>query len=414
MEERRRIARPWLLAITGVAGAGLVLWSAVWVESFAAFRWVGPQTWFAPWAWLGLDFSYSYRAGALLFRGGDPYAQPFGDARGLYAYPPLTLALHLWAPLLSYPAAYAVQLLLSTGVFAWAAAWANRARQRLGQKSLPYPAILAAVLLSTPVLFAMERGQCDHLMLPLLLVAGWALAAPGLGRDALAGLAIGAAVWMKLYPLLTLPALLALRRARAAAFAAVAVGMLALLPHTGDALRNMKGSQHRHGEDVLAVLQWLRHPSFTPVASEGSLTTYAHSVTTAWPLLFGRTPLGSVPGLLGAGTLLALPLAWVSYAVWRAAEERRRAVAGVYLLWVTALATFLVPSSFDYNLVFLLLAALALWSRGDPPAVHLLLGLFVLFWQPFALPLPGGAVFALKVLGLLGAGASLTARLHNT
>ena len=64
----------------------------------------------------------------------------------------------------------------------------------------------------------------------------------------------------------------------------------------------------------------------------------------------------------------------------------------------------------DYSLVFLPLAALAVWDRRDPLMVHVALGLLLLWWQPLALPIDARLLFVIKFLGLGAVGACLVRR----
>ena len=71
---------------------------------------------------------------------------------------------------------------------------------RIALSALPLPWVLAATLCSTPVLFAMERGNWDLLVLAPLALAAFALKEPTWQRDCLAGSCLALAAWIKLYP----------------------------------------------------------------------------------------------------------------------------------------------------------------------------------------------------------------------
>jgi hypothetical protein len=75
-----------------------------------------------------------------------------------------------------------------------------------------------------------------------------------------------------------------------------------------------------------------------------------------------------------------------------------------------ALACFVPRAANDYSLVFLPMAALAVWDRHDPLFVHVGLAALLLWWQPFALPIDGGVLLVIKVAGLAVAGVSLAER----
>ena len=53
----------------------------------------------------------------------------------------------------------------------WGRWAASRTRRRLRLSEIPLPTVIAAVLYSFPVVFAMERGNCDLLTVPLILCA---------------------------------------------------------------------------------------------------------------------------------------------------------------------------------------------------------------------------------------------------
>jgi hypothetical protein len=53
------------------------------------------------------------------------------------------------------------------------------------------------------------------------------------------------------------------------------------------------------------------------------------------------------------------------------------------LLWVMALATFWMPQSYDYNLIYLPLLMVAVWDKREPVWVQLLLLLSLSWWIPF-------------------------------
>lgn len=84
----------------------------------------------------------------------------------------------------------------------------------MGIERVPLLAMLSAVLLSTPVLLEMERGNSDVLVLLMVCCAALLLRAPGRMREVAAGLLLAIGAWVKLYPGLLLVALIALRRWR--------------------------------------------------------------------------------------------------------------------------------------------------------------------------------------------------------
>jgi hypothetical protein len=234
--------------------------------------------------------------------------------------------------------------------------------------------VLGVFLCSTPVVYALERGNCDLLI--LLPLAG--------------------AAWVKLYPGLLVLSLLALRRWRALGCFVTAAALIGL-PGLGD---------------MPALSANLRAAALVGGPSEPYHP--CHGLSGCWEYLWSGTPLafvGRIPGSLAAGGLvLALALA-VSWRVYRCPDSRR--VLYPYLLWLAALATFVPRISNDYNFYYLPLVALAVWDRRDPLAVHLGMALLLLWWQPFALPIGNREFFVLKVLGFLAVTRSLVGRIRE-
>jgi hypothetical protein len=53
------------------------------------------------------------------------------------------------------------------------------------------------------------------------------------------------------------------------------------------------------------------------------------------------------------------------------------------LLWVMAVATYWMPLSYDYNLIYLPLLTVAVWDNREPRWLQFLLLLFLPWWIPF-------------------------------
>ncbi len=280
-----------------------------------------------------------------------------------------------------------------TGVGVWAA---SRARRELNLEPMPYVLLLAAVLLSTPLMYALERGNYDLLVLPPLLIAAWCLRERTWLRDGLAGLCLAYATGIKIYPGLVVLSLLPLRRPRALVFCGLA-GLALLLFHPGDyaAFRaNAAALVAENDPRITRFLSWSMH-----------------SLTATWPLLvepLGFNSLVRMRGTLAALFILGPIIGLVSWQIYRCAEPRRLILP--YFLWMTAAATFLPPIANDYSLVFLPLAVVALWDRRDPLLVHLTMGLLLLWWQPWQLDIGPRVLMAGKVAGLWAMGISLMNR----
>jgi hypothetical protein len=283
-----------------------------------------------------------------------------------------------------------------TGLGVWSAC---RARRELNLQPVPLALALAVVLFSTPVLYALERGNFDLLVLAPLLVAVWALRERGWLRDGVAGLCLAYAAGIKVYPALLILGLVPLRRPRALALCGVA-GALLLLFHFGD-----YGAFRANAAELVAQ----NDPRITRFMN-GTM----HSLSATWPLLvepLGSTLLGRLPGMVAALLILGPIIGWVSWRLFRCPEPSRAILP--YFLWMTAAATFFPPVANDYSLVFLPLATVATWDRRDPAPVHMLMGLTLLWWQPWQLDVGARVIILSKVAALWAVGVSLSYRIRE-
>src|SRR5438105_7977423 len=218
----------WETAL-GVAGAlALVLWCAVWASSIQHHRLRGGQwTWFPGFQYLGVDFLSGYQAARHWLDGGDPYREPFGDPLDRpVCYPRVILPFFAWTHWLR-PYRATVLGIAALALLAGLGAWVSwRTRQRLGLQRVPRSFVLAAVLCSTPVLFALERGNWDLLVLPCLIVSAWALERRSRQADIAMGIVLALAAWIKIYPGLLVLALVIFRRPRS--FISFAVACLVI------------------------------------------------------------------------------------------------------------------------------------------------------------------------------------------
>jgi hypothetical protein len=308
------------------------------------------------------------------------------------------LPLFAWCSLFSAPVALRVWFLTLAALVALGAWAVWSTRRRLGLAVIPFPLLLAMSLLASPVLFALERGNYDVLVLALILVAAWGLARRSLPGDLLAGFVIALAVWIKIYPGLLLLGLAGLGRHRAllcSALAALAIGLVDVT----------------HLPAFVANLQILAREGAP--AAQGVIHDSVHSVSGCWHMtwLVRQYPwLAVVPGS-AVWACLALPLvAWVSLRIRQCRWEP--AILYPFLAWVTAVATFLPTVSNDYNLAVLPLAALAVWDRRDPVLVHVFLGFLLLWWQPVRLTIGAEVLLVFKCLGVLAVGICLVERVR--
>ena len=386
----------WALGALGLAL--LVAWGFVWVNNVRRDRMVyGHSTWVPPLAFMAGDFVVSIdHAARVWVAGNDPYS--FDATSKGFPYPPLLPKLFAWVAWMSPGSAKVVWMLALAAflIVGGAASW--RSRGQLGLRRVPLTMVLAAVLFSTPVLYAMERGQCDVLVL-MFVLAGVALLKTEDGRaEILAGVIFALAAWVKYYPGLIGLGLIGLRRWRALgafAVAGAAIG-LADLGQVFKSLANCK----------VVVDIFVTHRL-------DSVCQWEHSLSSGWRMLLSGTRLqglARVPGSAVAVALLMPPLLWVTRRVAACPAPGRSKLAFPYLTWLVGAATFVPPLANDYNLFFLPIAAMAVWDRRDPAIVHMLMALLLLWWQPFWLPIDGKVLLVCKVFGLYAVAISLATR----
>jgi hypothetical protein len=354
--------------------------SAVWTPAFG---------------YLFADFKVSIdHAARVLAAGGDPYGADWICQR--LPYPPLVTRLFLWVvPLGTDTAAriwMAAHVLILAGG-AWAA-WATR--RRLGLGEVPRSVAVAAVLLSAPAVYAVERGQCDALALPFLLAGSWMLARGSKRSEVLAGALFGLAAWVKFYPGIALLGLIGFRRWRAVA-GFVAAGLAVGLADPVGVLHALGNAYH------IAPPRVPKLP--------GDMVWWDHSLCGSWRPLWAGTALarlGRLPGAIAAAAVAVPFLAWVSHRVGRSGN-----VAGLAFplsVWLVAAGTFLPKWAMDYNLIFLPLAIVAVWDARDRPAVHMLMALALLALQPFLIVVGGRVLLLWKIAGVVAAGLCLVQR----
>jgi hypothetical protein len=385
----------WETAV-GLAGVvALLLWCAVWASSIQHHRLRGGQwTWFPGFQYLGVDFLSCYQAARHWLDGGNPYREPFGDPLDRpVCYPPVILPLYAWTYWFR-PYRAIVLGIAGLASLAGMGAWVSwRTRQRLGLQRVPLAFALASVLCSTPVLFALERGNWDLLVLPCLIFSAWALQRRSPGADIAMGLVLALAAWIKLYPGLLVLALVIFRRPRSLisfAVASLVIGVFCL-------------------RDLPQVYENIK--LVTAVNTPAGINVASHSLSNSWQYFWIDTrfaALARIPGTLVAVLFVTSLLAWVGHGVYRCPQGTR--LAYPFLLLLATTATLLPWAANDYNFFYLPLAALAVWDRRDPVAVHVLMGFLLLWWQPILLPIGPSLVFVFKLCGVGATSVSLVAR----
>ncbi len=239
-------------ALGYVVGFVLIAAWAVWlIASLRAGRWVvdPPRIWFFRWEMIGVDFLNCYAGSRHWMAGGNPYREPIGDPVGRpYVYPPRRCRRSPGAALVGPTAAVriwtaVIVALLSLGTYA---CW--RTRRALGLSEIPFPLAWALVFLSTPLLYAVERGNTDCLNLMLIVGLAWLLRVQTPARDALAGACVAIGAMYKVYPGFLVLGLVALRRwvsvlSCALTFAAIATLSLDQMIASIDQLRALSSRE---------------------------------------------------------------------------------------------------------------------------------------------------------------------------
>ena len=365
---------------------------------------------------MGLDFQHNYAAARTWRQGKDPYAEMHGDpVFGQYTYPPLTLVAFSWTDLFppgplmrfngtngyqadfaaSVPAILTWMAMIIGAVFlASMKSW--KIRQQLGLPLLPLHFVLGAALASYPVLFELERGNCNVLPLLAIVALVAVLEWPDRRRgDIVAGLCIAAATGIKPYAIILLVGLVALRRFRAIAFA---LGWLLFeaIVFSPDLRR------------------WMEIAKVQNQAAVPFYLDYSHSLISHWQLI-ARDLHWPQLAQLPAQTLVSVGLFGVIVAVaWRVFRRHQTlAIAWPFFLWLTAMATFVSPISNDYNLLFIPLAVLSVWSAADSWRLQLCVGSVLLWWQPFFIGLSNLPWLLLKAVGVMLVGILLVRRVET-
>jgi Glycosyltransferase family 87 len=394
LDQDREAPRVRLCGIISLAL--IVIWAAWWIKSIQQDSLVyGKLTWVSPLPFLAGDFKVHIDHTARLVAAGvNPYRLTDDWVCAQFPYPPMIPRLFVWVALVSTPTAVKIWLgAVATflGIGAWVA-W--RTRRALGLWPVSLPVLVAALIYSTPAVLAMERGQCDPLVIPAMLAVAWLARGGSAGRQLATGSLLGLTAWIKYYPGLAVVGLLALGRWKAASAFVVVVGLIGLFDRVEVRQSIENGKALSHGI------------SATPVV----LPT-VHSIVSCWkalPVVRANRPLRRISPPVAAALLLVPVLIAVSRQV--AQSREATSLIAPYFLWLTALATFAMPYAIDYNLIPLPLAALCVWDRRDPVFVHMMMGLFLLWWQPIELNVSGNVLLVIKLGALYAVGYCLARR----
>jgi hypothetical protein len=402
-------------------GALLLLgWAAFWIETFRRFELVAKADMaFDAWTFLGLDFWHNYRSVQAWFSGVNPYTDGIDSAGSPFSYPPIVLAMFAWCQPLNYQLATAIWTGCIVATVALGAYLVHQSRRANRLPFVPPVLGLALVLWSMPVVFAMERGNYDSIV--LLCVIGVTLAwrrTASLSSDALIGGCIAIAAWAKVYPLVLFGVLVLTGRWRALLLAVIAFTLIAVVPYryTLQFIDASGAAQSQRSDIVGTAVDWVKgKPPRVMRPGAPPIEFSSHSLTSYWTKMWtdARFPaMARIPGLVGAAGLLFPLGAWVAWQFWGSAHRTRWLVA--FMLWLLALATFWMPLSYDYNLLFLPLAMWAVWNGRDGWVSNVAMGSAIFWWQPLWLdfrPFSPALVFFLKLASLVVTAQVLVRRL---
>lgn len=391
-----------------------VLWLIFWTVSFYLFRLALAKSFAIPARdTLGLDFFHNYKAVNFWLSGGNPYVDTFGDSRGFYAYPPIVLSLYSWCGFFSLRAATLIWTVAIAAILVWGTYVTLRLKNsRIAV--LPF----ALILWSTPTVFAMERGNGDALVLAGILAAVALFRIRSrLLSDGGIGLIFAVASWVKIYPLVLLFSLLPLRKWRAFGLGVVALVLIGFLSRVSlvDWLVAMKQSQVARLRNVSATLDWVAGCTPTGIVSGGvaypPLRNISHSLSSSWPVLMGGVLgedswLARIPGLLAAILIFGVSLLIVGLKILKSKTVDSRLVLA-WWLWAASVATFVMPVSFDYNLIYFPVLLLLLYTNQLPKWVRYVFFLQFVWWFPLGILASNKVLMAVKLLGIFCTGVVL-------
>jgi len=370
----------------------LALWAVWWTIALVRLELpLAGRMSFAP--MFGCDFTSQSDYAARTWSG---MADPYGDHRHLFHYPPIVIRLFAWTPYLSSMTALRIWVVVLALLTIAGVAVACETRKELRLEVPPLAVALACVLVTFPVVFALERANFDLITLAAILLALRLERRGGAFAEIAAGVVLSVGPWVKIYPGLIGVALLALRQYR------VLLGFLG----GGIAIGLAAPAETLRSFEVLRLaIERSRDAPFGP---------WSHSLSLAWLRIgdaaaqHGIGALARVPSSLAAVAILSPILVWVSWHVYRCQERRR--LTYPLLLWVVALGSFVPVIANDYSLVFLPLAMVAIYSLRDSPLVHAAVALLLLPFLPIALPIHPYLLLLFKLGGAFAVGAMLVRR----
>lgn len=386
----------------------VLVWAGLWVASLRAGNLVGIGSTYIPdLGMLAGDFQVSIEPTARRWAAGENfYLAPHRPGDPILPYPPMIPRAFGWVRWVEPATATTLWVVALGAIFLGAAGWVAWTRSRLGLSPIAGAWLVLAGLGSAPVVVAMERGQADPLALGSLILAAVCLDRSGRWSEPVAGVLLGVSCWLKYYPTAALLAVLLAGRWRAVAVAFAVAGAIGVQDRV-EVLRSIEYGR---------VLAQVAHPPGVLMRGADPLE---HALGPNWPELRQVLPLRPPVWIRGARAV-ALILVPPVLAVAAALVRRRRSgpVTSAWLapamLWLTAAATFAMPYSNDYNLIFLPLAALAVHDRRDPLAIQLAVGAGLLALLPFRLPMQGSMYLVLKLVLLMATAAALVRRLDPT
>ncbi len=259
---------------------------------------------------------------------------PYGDLKS--NYPPGYFLMQWVLNRLPVYGGFLVFMAVSAALFVWWAALAVRHLE--GRRRI---VVLAALLTAYPVLFVLDRGNSDLIIMALVAAAMVAAAAE---RPLVAGVLIGVAVALKLFPIVFVLCLWPLRRVRAAVGVAAGFATVTFLGGLTIGVGNpLSAYLHALNQSASMIVR----NDVNMSSANGSLLAFAQQIGTVLDPTNGHRAaydLFSTPV-----TLLSLGLA-IGAVIWVMALRPP--------LWASTsvascLYVLLPPTSFDYRLTIL-------------------------------------------------------------
>jgi hypothetical protein len=412
------------LTLDIVGGALILCWLSWWAVGLSQMKINLPgHLDFITGGDLGGDLNSSEMAVRKLLEGGNPYREPLGGRwQGWhFHYPPVVLLFFLWSGAFTTGQVVTIWFVISTVLLVLSVRVAWQWRPALNLETMPFLLCVGLTLFSLPVLFELQRGQYNVLVLFLVCCGGYlATRYTTLFAEGAAGICLAVAIWAKLYPIFLLLGLAAGRRLRLLTITCVAVVAIGATdwPMTVDSF-HVQASPEResyyHAFESVKLFLSGRWSELQPdnTTWKHAHHPYFHSLADYLPGLWvdlGMTQIARIPGLIQAGAIAAPATLWLLLLQYR---RRNPDTLLPLLLFLVVLATFVHPGAVDYGLCFVPVLLTMVWTSRDPWLIQAGACLFLLYCIPYRPDIHalGHITFQLKFWGFAAVGAMLGRRI---